>query len=64
MKIIDKPGTADVGEFSPLVTPLETPEVVTTAHTQVTLHSITPADPGPTGKMTETHMPSTTPVRK
>ena len=34
MKIIDKPGTADVGEFSPLVTPLETPEVVTTAHTQ------------------------------
>ena len=55
MKIIDKPGTADVGEFSPLVTPLETPEVVTTAHTQATLHSKTPADPGPTGSMTKTH---------
>ena len=64
MAKIEKPGTANVGEFAPLNTPLETPETVTTAHTQATLHNKTPADPGPTGKMTEGWEPPTVPVRK
>ena len=63
MKPIEKPGTANVGEFSPLVTPLTTPDAVTTAHTQATLHSITQADPGPSS-MTKEHIPSITLVRK
>ena len=64
MRPIEKPGTANVGEFSPLVTPLETPEAVTTAQTQATLHSSTPSDPGPSGSMTKEHIPTSTPVRR
>jgi len=64
MKKIERPGTADVGEFSPLHTPLTTPEAVTTAQTQSTLHSRIAVDPGPTGAMTRVHPLSTTPVRK
>ena len=48
MQPIEKPGTADVGAFSPLNTPLETPVVVTTASTQSSLHSKKSADPGAT----------------
>ena len=59
MKPIEKPGTANVGEFSPLNTPLTTPEAVTTAHTQATLHNATPSDPGPTGSMTKEYTPGT-----
>lgn len=55
MKQIERPGTANVGEFSPLNTPLTTPDAVTTAQTQATLHSATAADPGPSGSMTKTH---------
>jgi hypothetical protein len=55
MKKIEIAGTANVGEFSPLNTPLETSERVTTANTQATLHSTSPADPGSTGGMTKTH---------
>jgi hypothetical protein len=60
MNKIERAGSAYVGEFSPLNTPLETPERVTTASTQATLHSTSPADPGPTGGMTKTNE---TPIR-
>ena len=55
MQPIEKPGTANVGEFAPINTPLETPEVVTTAHTQATLHRQAPVDTAPKGSMTATH---------
>ncbi len=55
MTKIERPGTANVGEFSPLNTPLETPEVVTTARTQAALHRKTSDDSRPTGSMTTTY---------
>ena len=57
MKPIERPGTANVGEFSPLNTPVNPGEKVTTAQTQAMNHSKTPSDPGPTGSMTKEHIP-------
>ena len=63
MKKIERPGPVNVGEFSPLNTPLE-PGNVTTAQDTAQNHSKTPADPGPTGKMTATHNAQIKVVRK
>jgi len=54
IKKIERPGPVNVGEFSPLNTPLN-PGNVTTAQDTAQNHSKTPADPGPTGSMTKTH---------
>jgi hypothetical protein len=64
MTKIEKPGTANVGEFSPLNTPENTGESVTTAADQAMNHSKTPADSGPTGQMTATHSAAIKVVRK
>jgi hypothetical protein len=64
MKKIEKPGPVNVGEFSPLNTPINTGEVVTTAKDTAQNHSKAPADPGPTGSMTKTHNAPTKVTRK
>jgi hypothetical protein len=64
MKKIERPGPVNAGEFSPVNTPVNTGEVVTTAQDTAMKHRQTPDTTGPTGKLTETYMPSTTPVRK
>ncbi len=55
MTKIEKAGTANVGEFSPVNTPERPGEVVTTAKDQAQNHRKTPDTSGPTGSMTKTH---------
>ncbi len=51
----EKPGTANVGDLSPVNTPERPGEVVTNAKDQAQKHRKTPDTSGPTGSMTKTH---------
>lgn len=64
MKPIDRPGSANVGEFSPMYTPENTGEYVTIAADTAMNHSKNPVDTSPTGSMTKAWHPNTVPVRK
>ena len=60
----DVPGTPNVGEFSPLVTPERPGEVVTTRQDQAQNHRQSPDNSAPDRSATKTWMPNTDPVNR
>jgi hypothetical protein len=60
----DVAGDVNVGEFAPVITPIDTGEIVSTRDTQSTRHSQTMPSTAPTGKMTKEWIPDSTPVQK